>query len=82
MMIPEFIRFYSYTTKQALGEFAVTFFSLINAMYRLQAKESLNDIMAVSVGNAGKDGDSAVAELNKQAKGLHGIIQEVRIVKG
>lgn len=82
MMIPEFIRFYSYTVSQALDEYAVTFFSLINSMYRLQAQEQLSSIMTVSAGMAGgKEASGTISALEKQAKGLHGIVQEVRNIK-
>lgn len=81
MMIPEFIRFYGYTTQQVLGEYAVTFFSLINSMYRLKAKEALMDITTISSGMAGKEGQSVINELKKQERGLHGIVEEVRTVK-
>jgi len=82
MMIPEFMRFYSYTLTQALDEYAVAFFSLINSMYLLMAREQIRDIVSVSTGMAGKDGQSTVDELKKQERGLHGVVEEVRTVKG
>lgn len=80
MIVPEFIRFYGYTAEQAMQELAVRFFSLVNSMYRIQANEAL---MTLNVTNAAFSGDSGVVDqLKKQSRGLHGIVQEVRIVKG
>jgi hypothetical protein len=81
MMIPEFMRFYSYSVANAMDEFAVTFFSLINCMYRLQAKETMNDVVAVSTAMAGKEASSVMDELKKQERGLAGIVDEVRVIK-
>jgi hypothetical protein len=79
MMIPEFIRFYSYSASQVLEEYAVRFFSLVNSMYQLKASESLDSVMQVSTGmNGNKEYLSA---LQKQQKGIAGIVEEVRIVK-
>lgn len=82
MMIPEFIRFYGYTSQQVLSEYAVTFFSLVNSMYRLQAREMLRGITTVSTAMSGKEASSTINELRKQEKGLQGIVQEVRTVRG
>lgn len=82
MMIPEFMRFYGYTLTQVLDEYAISFFSLINSMYRLQAREQIRDIVSVSAGMAGKDGQNTVDELKKQERGLHGVVEEVRTIKG
>lgn len=81
MMIPEFMRFYSYTLTQVLNEYAVSFFSLVNSMYRLLAREQIRDIVSVSAGMAGKDGQSTIDELKKQERGLHGVVEEVRVAK-
>lgn len=81
MMIPEFIRFYGYTAQEALSEYAVTFFSLVNSMYRLQAREMLRDITTTSTAMSGKESSSTINELKKQERGLHGIVQEVRTVR-
>lgn len=75
MLIPEFIRFYGYTLEQTLNEFAVTFFSLVNSMYRLKANEALTDM---SVSNATQE---TVDLYRKQAKGVHGVVTETRIAK-
>jgi len=80
MSVPKFMRFYSYTRSETLNEWAVSFFSLLNSMYRIQGDEAINNIIQVSAGMAGKDGGSSVvAEYEKQAAGLHGIVEEVRI---
>ncbi len=81
MMIPEFIRFYSYTASDVLDELAVRFFSLMNSMYRIKATESLDRIAEASVAQGSENGKSYVSELQKQSKGLHGIIEEVRVIK-
>lgn len=83
MIVPEFLRFYSgYTAGKVLDEMAKTFFSLVNSMYRLQAQEQISFIEGVVVGNAEpKQRSSAISALQKSAKGLHGIVQEVRSVK-
>lgn len=77
MMVPEFMRFYGYSAEQTLGENAVTFFSLCNSMYRLMARESLNRY-AVMRGAFADDSGSIVSELQKQEKGIHGILKEIK----
>ena len=79
MVMPEFMRFYSYTASEALYEYAQTFFSLLNSMYRLQAKESMRDITNASAAFSGEK--SVIKELEKQERGKHGLVQEVRVVK-
>ena len=81
MMIPNYMRFYSYTVAQALDEFAITFFSLVNSMYRIQANETLDGALRVSVGMAGKDAASTQKELQKQSRGLHGVLEEVHVAE-
>ena len=76
MMIPEFMRFYHYTAEQVLNESARVFFSLMNSMYRLQANEQLSQILVQSTAfNCGSEAQSVILDLNKQAKGLHGILE-------
>lgn len=79
MMIPQFMRFYKYTAEQTLQEYAIRFFSLVNSMYRLQANEALMDLAVVSSGM--NDGSELRNQLIKQSKGLHGIVEEIRIAK-
>lgn len=83
MMIPEFMRFYGYTISQVLDEMAITFFALMNSMYRLKGKESLDDLMVHSAAiSGGSQAESIISELKRQSKGLHGVVEEVRTVKG
>lgn len=84
MMVPQFIRFYpGYTRQSVLGEYAVTFFALVNAMYRLKAEEMMDSIVTTTAGMAeSKDRANVLDQLRKAAKGLHGILQEVRNVRG
>lgn len=83
MIIPEFIRFYGYSVEQALNDYAVRFFSLANSMYRLQARESLMQLTLINAGSAGgSDAQTVIDELKKKEKGLHGILEEVRVIKG
>lgn len=82
MIVPQFIRFYGYTLAQTLDEYAVSFFSLVNSMYRIRAKENLDGALQVSLGMSGKDGKETLNKLEKESQGLHGILQEVRNVKG
>lgn len=78
-MVPEFIRFYSYSASQVLDEYAVRFFSLVNSMYQLKASEGLDSVMQVS---AGMNGNKEYLDaLQKQQKGIAGIVEEVRIIK-
>lgn len=83
MIVPEFIRFYQgYTVSSVLAEFATTFFSLVNSMYRLQADETINRINETAIGMAEtKDRSNAIEKLQKQAKGIHGIVEEVKTVE-
>ncbi len=78
-MIPEFIRFYQYTLSQSLDELAVSFFALMNSMYRIQAKESLDNILQIATGTNG--GKEYIDGLQKQERGISGIVEEVRIIK-
>ena len=82
MMFPEFLRFYGYTAEEALNEYAKRFFSLVNMMLRIQAKEMLNAVTVTNTGtNGGKDGEKVIDELRKQSKGNQGILNEVRNIR-
>lgn len=81
-MIPEFIRFYGYTRRQTLAEYAVAFFSMVNSMYRLKASETLDGIVQVGTGMAGDQGRSTIDDLKRQSKGIHGLLEEVKVIKG
>lgn len=79
MLIPEFIHFYHYTLDGIMGMYSRTFFSLVNAMNRLQGKYSLANIGDVAAATHGDE--SYLNSVRKQERGLHGIVQEVRIAK-
>ena len=81
MMVPEYMRFYGQDASQALGEYAKRFFSLINSMYRLQAKEALTSVTVISAAVSG-DNNNVISDLQKQERGIHGIVQEARSIKG
>lgn len=80
-MIPEFMRFYNYTASDVLDEYARTFFSLVNSMLEISAKELLNNIMVIKTAES-KDGSKIIEQLYKQQRGLGAIIKEVKVVKG
>jgi hypothetical protein len=81
-MFADFIHFYNYTAEQALGEYAKRFFGLCSSMYRIKAKTNLMDLMVINHGtNGGDKAEGFIDELNKQAKGNHGILEEVRNIK-
>lgn len=75
------MRFYSQSLTNTLNEYAVSFFALVNQMYRLQAREMLNNIVAVGAGMSGGESSGIIEEIKKQEKGLHGIVQEVRTLE-
>lgn len=81
MSIPEFMRFYGYTLSEAMQEYAISFFTLINSMYRLSARESLNAITVAGTAMGGDDSDLVIKGYQKQERGLHGLVQEVRVAK-
>lgn len=81
MMVPQFVRFYGYNLKDTFNEYAVAFFSLVNAMHRLQAKERLDGVLEVSVGMAGKDGSETIHKLKEQSEGLGKYIREAKVVR-
>lgn len=80
-MIPQFMRFYSYTMVETMSEYGRTFFTLINSLLEIKAREMLDDIAVLSVPNS-KDGSKVIEELQKRRKGLGGIIEEVKVAKG
>jgi hypothetical protein len=82
MIVPQFMRFYHYSLADTLDEFAVSFFSLVNSMFRIKARENIDGALRVSLGMSGKEGRSTLKKLEKESQGLHGILQEVRNVKG
>lgn len=82
MMFPEFVRFYGYTAEEALNEYAKRFFSLINSMFRLQAKEQLSTLAITSNAyNGGKEAQNLAKKLEDQSRGNQKILEEVRVIK-
>lgn len=79
MAVPRFMRFYGYKLSEALNEYAKSFFMLVEAMHRLKAKEMATDITAISAGfNGSKE---TMLELEKNARGTRGILEQVRNIK-
>lgn len=83
MIVPRFLRFYGgYTAQSVLNEYAVSFFSLVNSMFRLQAQELLDSITANTVAShGGQEAQAILKNLQQKTEGLHGIVQEVRNIK-
>ena len=48
-------------------------------MYRLYAEEMLDSISTTSIAFSGDE--SAIMKLRDRARGIHGIVQEVRVIK-
>lgn len=84
MIVPQFLRFYpGYTRQSLMDEFAITFFALVNSMFRLKPEERVDQINNYAIGMSDtNDREAAVAKLNKSAEGKHGVLQEVKAVKG
>ncbi len=78
MIIPEFIQYYGYTVEQAMSEYAKTFYSLVNDMYRLKARDALMVAQGVAIGMGN---EQALKSLEKQERGLSGFIREVKLVR-
>lgn len=78
-MFAEFIRFYNYTAEQALAEYGKRFFSLVNSMYRIKAKEDLREIVNVAAGMSGNK--EIVTQLQKQEGGNQAILEQVKVAK-
>lgn len=83
MMIPQFIRFYQgYTVSSAMSEYAVTFFSLVNAMLRIKSEEQLNMIQATALPHMEKsDQQSVIRSLSENTKGLDDVIKQAKVIK-
>jgi hypothetical protein len=82
MMFADFIHFYGYTADKALSEYAKRFFSLANSMYRIKGLDNINNlVIASNATSGGSNAEKLMTEFKKQAKGNHGILEEVRIIK-
>jgi hypothetical protein len=75
MLIPQFIRFYGYTLGDAMNEYAVTFFSLCNDMFRIRAGETIDMASAMNAN------EEIMEYLREQEKGIAGIVAEVKTAK-
>jgi hypothetical protein len=65
--------------QSAMAMPAKTFFSMCNSMMRLEPQETLIAAHAHRIARMdGKDAEKAVNQLEKSARGLHGIIEEIR----
>jgi hypothetical protein len=66
----------------SLNEYAITFFSLVNAMTRIRAVELMEDVHANSIPQMKEsDAKGALEDLKKSSQGVHGIVKEVRTAK-
>jgi hypothetical protein len=82
MTIPQFIRFYQgYTINNVMSEFALVFYTLVNAMNRIKANEQIDDITSVRIANAERP-EEHVRKLQEQSKGLSGLIDQAKIIRG
>ena len=76
MTIPEFLRFYNgYTAQTLMQEYLQTYYALVNDMFRLKALEVIDMAIASNPNQESMNG------LQKQAKGIRGIVKEVKIAK-
>ena len=81
-MVAEFMTYYHYTLDQALAMYAVSFFALLSAMYRLRGVHGQELAYTTYVAHAGGDIlESYMKNMEKQAKGARGLLDEVRIVR-
>jgi len=83
MAVPHFIRFYQgYTIESVMDEFAVTFFSLINAMMRIKAEESLVNIQNISVPHMEQsEVHNTIQRLKQDSNGLDDYIEQAKIIR-
>lgn len=82
MIVPQFIRFYGYSLTEVMNEFAVSFFSLVNSMYRIQATERLEGILEVATGMSGKESRDVITKLEEQSEGANKYIEQAKTLKG
>lgn len=82
-MFAEFVHYYpGYTVESALREYAVTFYALLGAMYRIKAMDRIDDTYGRIASRAGGAGlDDYLKEQRRQAGGGHAILEEVLTIK-
>lgn len=82
MIIPRFMRFYSYKTDEVLNEYAVTFFALLNDMFRIKADELLDLATIGALPHLEPNESKKILEhLERTSKGLRGLINEAKVLK-
>jgi len=79
-MFAEFLHYYpGYTVQTVLKEYAVTFYALLSAMYRLKAVESIDNAQGHAAALSGGSGfDEYVKYKSDQAGGGHKLLEEVK----
>lgn len=81
-MFAEFIHYYpGYTAQSVLREYAVTFYALLGAMYRIKAMDRIEDTYSRAASTSGAALDSYLQDQRRQAGGGHAILEEVLTVK-
>lgn len=72
----------AYTLDKVLNMYAVSFYSLVSAMYRLKGKENYELAIISAVGNNGGDGlNSYLENSKKQSLGAEALLRETRVLK-
>lgn len=82
-MFAEFVHYYpGYTAESALQEYAVRFYALLNAMYRLKALDLIEQTHSRIVSASTQQAlDSYLEAMKRRAGGGHAILREVQTVK-
>jgi hypothetical protein len=84
MALPQFLHFYpGYTLDSLLNEYAIRVLTLINSMHRIKSSELIDSISAVAVGGAEPiQREDVINKLEKSSRGIEGILEEVRVIRG
>lgn len=76
------MKYYNYRLDQALELFAVSFFSLLSSMYRLQGRYNQELAYRTAVAFAGGDSFTEyIKSMEKQAKGATGLLNEAKVLR-
>jgi len=75
------MRFYNCTLDSVLSTYTRTFFALLNSLFQIKADEMLESIATQQAVHS-EDGRVIIDQLKKQSKGLNGLVNEVKVVKG
>lgn len=83
IMVAEFLHYYpGYTVQTALHEYAVTFYALLSAMYRLKAVSSIDNTQSHAAALSGGSGLEGYLKIKSdQAGGGHKLLEEVKNVR-